>query len=563
MSVVVGYHHTSWAIIIGDSRVTRQSDSAVSDSLQKVITINEEIILGYATNNVQIALEVIEEFKRTQEGKSGPIRLLDLKEEISRLCLGKIKNPSDATDFLLATRTSGKINMFTCKWLDNFEPFDVQETFEVIGSGAGIEDELEDKKEEIYKSEKGDHYKQKLVIHQVQNATSKAHVVGPAVGGMLQVYLVNTAGIHPIRTGQFSVEPERGFSLEMENENGTWHQRNLTTGKEVEVLTPDKVVKGFKEEVFDLKRPYDPPTREVYLLFFVTSGNYRSRPGDRNFLTPYHAFKLKELPGEAALPMHWALRSVSGNFQMSLVIKDAEGVIVKEETETVESRDPTTAKYFSRNVVFLCEKTGLYFFELYVNLKLLSRKEILIKKESDDLGKDTLRDEAKKTGDLVVEKGFIDVDFFEICKEFTEDDSGMLFEQVVFGIVTHKFPFVLEESLITLSFRAAIGLHRVTLLLNDIQEHTSRIILDTMIESKDVFEYIRIQGRIPIIFTHEGPYRLDLLVDGELQTTKLILVDTLQKPRMFNLLKEQKEDALKNNLFLLLPEDAQLLGENL
>ncbi|MFA6305635.1 MAG: hypothetical protein WC651_02815 [Candidatus Gracilibacteria bacterium] len=556
MSVVVGYHLGDWAVIMADSRATRQNDGAKGDCLQKLHKLNNFVVAGYASNNAVLSEDILEKFE--QKLNDQPLNLEDLKKNFSDICRKQDLQKGDEMDFLVVfTDKNGVVDLSVFKYMDNFSPFSIVDSFEVIGSGSSIEDLLDEKNNEIFGSKETKQYVQNQIVMQVNVAISQKDKSGEYVGGMLQAYRVDKKGIRPIRQGQFSVEPEGGFSYEMRLEGSVWTQRDLSSNRAVPLVTAKKLKNDFIEEIFDTSNPKTPPTKNVYLSYFIPSLSLKTKVGCRLFEIPYQTIVVQELPKEISLRIYYGLRSVSGNFSTKIVIKNSLNDEVFSHEELVPSSDPVNTTHLNLEAKWNCAEDGMYFIELYINDLLTARKPLFVKKSAIILPRNILDDEMKKHTDLVVQNNnFVNVDYFDVCHNFLFQENKYEFQHIVFLMITPKFPFVLEDYDFVVSFRASVGEHRVNIVLNDLQGKESHVLSDAIVKCNHSCLSSVLVGKIPVLFNHDGVYRLDLMIDGQFQTSKILFVDDISRTTMYSLLPDQIREAHAQNRFFVAPEDA-------
>lgn len=558
MSIVVGYHLGDWAVIMADSRATR-SDGAKGDCLQKLNKLSDFVVAGYASNNAVLSEKILREF--VNKLNSGSQNIKTLKDEFSAICRSKNLQKGDEMDFLVVfTNNNESVDLSVFKYADHFSPFSVTNSFEIIGSGSGIEDNLDDKKSDIFESKENKQYIQNQILMQVNTAISEKDKSGEYVGGMLQAYQIDRKGIRPIRHGQFSVEPKGSFAYEMKLEGNEWIQRDLASDKALPLKTAEKLKDDFVEEIFDTSNPKTPPTKDVYLVYFIPSLSLKTKIGCRLFETPYQTILVKELPKKINLKIYYGLRSVSGNFATKIIIKNSSGKEVFCHEDSVSSNDPINTIHSILEPEWDCHEEGMYFIELHINGVLTTRKPLFIKKSVIILSRNVLDDEMKKHIDPIVEnKGFISVDYFDLCHNFLFQENRYEFQHIVFLMITPKFPFVLEDYDFAVAFRAPKGAHRVNIVMNDIQKKKSHVITDTTVKCNHSCLSSVLLGKVPIQFDHDGVYRLDLVIDGEFQTSKILFVDDLERTTMYSLLPDQIREARTLNRFFIAPEDAKSL----
>lgn len=553
MTVIVGYHLGNWGVLMSDSRATRGFDGAVGDCLQKLITIEDRIVLGYA-GSVSLATSIIDKLRdKLREVTS----LEDFSRIFADICRDCSSGVSDPVDFLVFVRDieARNIKLYSFKHDDLYAAICMDSSFAVIGSGSVIEDILDEKRNDIFGSSESHQTIKSKILLQVKNAIAESGGLSD-VGGLLQAFLVSPKGIFPIRHGQFSVEPEGSYSLEMELKEGTWCQSNLTTGEDLEISSVDKIQDEFSTAVFLSDDNLVPPTKEVYLSYFIPCFSLERSIGQMSFNKIFRAVLVKNLPSQIKQSVFFGVRSVSGNFAYKVIVRDIDNNELWSDGDNIHSADPTVTHDVEVILDFECELQGMYFLGLEMNGSLVARRPFFVKQSALILPPSVIDSEIRKYSDpLVVDGDNVFVDLFQICGSSVTTSDSTQIQNRVFGLSTPSFPFHDNFEIIA-SFRGAVGYHVIQLILNDIQERGSRSLSIVPVTVEHELIHTGIKGKIPIIFAHAGPYRLDLLIDGVFQTSLVILVDDVNRANMFNLLPQQIREANSLNRFMILPEDA-------
>ena len=138
----------------------------------------------------------------------------------------------------------------------NFEPRHFPSLHCVaIGSGSGAEEEIYLYDAAITGSDPGFEFMAAHQLREVMRLYAEKHGID-TVGGLSPAYFIHAGGIHPF--GFETEMPLGGARIQLSvNERGRWVQRNLSSGKEIELALPWEFSPGSSDQLFnDLTQAY-------------------------------------------------------------------------------------------------------------------------------------------------------------------------------------------------------------------------------------------------------------------------------------------------------------------
>lgn len=239
MTVIVGANFSEGIVMISDSRatITHANDTFPSDNLQKIVGLDENHIVAYATNNLNSIETVLTEYQHFLKSNQSE----DIAERLSKFsefCVATYGLYKDSFVFLLAIKEGDSWRLYQLE-VPDFIPTAI-EGITIKGSGSFIDDVLS----QYYK----DSIPENISMQRKTDSLVRAMMTslnGPGsstIGGFPQALILTRNGVQTVHTGYIDFSPEgEPDSKQILYKNGNWVQHDGAKGSEIVIIPPNEI----------------------------------------------------------------------------------------------------------------------------------------------------------------------------------------------------------------------------------------------------------------------------------------------------------------------------------
>jgi hypothetical protein len=285
MTIIYGQEFVQGIVMIADSRASKSS-SPWADNTQKIFHLGGNLFISFC-GDIEFAGSIIEcLIRRIEQEKefANPHIFFQKGPKFIKFVYDYLvskNNRNSDLGFIIAgidycrpekIMENGKItgymnDLFDKKTFKIFSPNFISEEANffkkpilALGSGAFLINKLEDNFKKLYNfGGIGELDSRGLIISGV--IKDEAEKVGEkSVGGLFQIVVIDHKGFRfvPYKTRSINNKDLNFLDLEMNIKNGRWIQRNLLTGKEIQLLYPPEVIRTADDsaELFALMDNY-------------------------------------------------------------------------------------------------------------------------------------------------------------------------------------------------------------------------------------------------------------------------------------------------------------------
>lgn len=299
MTMIAACRFHDGAVIIADSRATweRGKRQSFQDTLQKILPLGPKISLSFAGDVAAAAL--IANQLRLRVNKRTRLRILrKLAAEIPRVAKhyydfyeAKTRRREGLALILAGVDASGNIGIW-CYEAPHFRSRNLSERFEVLGSGAAVKSYLKECWDKLDHDLPDLKSRADRLLLGLEEEIEKRRIV--TVGGMLQVILIDSRGIRPLRRGYLTLDPGgEAHAKSIEMKAGRWIQRDDVKGSEVPLVEPLELIRSGPLEVrfYDFEpRSSESRISKWHMTYFLTCLNVWKGTGAIEFIGVATAF---------------------------------------------------------------------------------------------------------------------------------------------------------------------------------------------------------------------------------------------------------------------------------
>ncbi len=239
MTVIVGAKFSEGIVLISDSRatITHANDTFPSDNLQKIVGLDENHIVAYATNNLNCIETVLTEYQYFLKN-SPSANTTEHLGKFSGFCVMTYGMYKDSFVFLMAIEEGSNWKLYQFETPD-FVPTEIED-ISIKGSGSFIDGVLT----QYYE----DSIPEKISMRRKADSLVRAMMTslnGPnssTIGGLPQALVLTSKGVQTVHTGYIDFSPEgEPDSKQISYKNGNWVQQDDAKGSELAVIPLNQI----------------------------------------------------------------------------------------------------------------------------------------------------------------------------------------------------------------------------------------------------------------------------------------------------------------------------------
>lgn len=569
MTVVVGYKSSFGGILISDSRATWRSNSpwisdVPEDRLQKILPLGSKLAVGFA-GDVKLAEKIIKCTADNIQKKKldSPFKSLNVFARTARYFYLK---DSKVVGFITAgISKNGKIYIWSLE-APNFSPLEINDGFEVIGSGRITKNQLIKNRRQFEQNKKS--------LKDVADSVfvNLSHMLGShqvdSVGGMLQIILIEPDGIKPMRYGFVDVDPERPPNSKLiEMKNGQWIQHDLTNKVDITLVKPSVLVSkgGSNLRFYDFEPPKDSTHNKWHLSYFLSCLGSNHSVGILEFHGVATMFGKKQYPLQIGFQVSIGLWGSPGDHKIRLVLVKKSWVQILHETSIHIEYLPEMMD-LNIPVQFEVKEPGLMFLEFYIADSLLGRRALYfhqiesqpnsVKHEGPDEIFNEMNKAMRSYTDNALGNHLAEVIYFVMCEKSQIEGPVTRFEGQFQSVYWKRYPLNMRTHF-SAALRLMRGRHKVALQLANASTRRSDEIanLDVISNSSCLITPIEFNN-IGVHISEPGIYFVYLLVGSRRISTILFAAEIEEAKFSYSLLPEQKRAVLNGELLCLLNRSA-------
>lgn len=571
MTMVVAYQFKDGAVMIADSRATwrtREREDIPEDRLQKILPLGHKMAIGYA-GDVRTAELITQQLGRKIEREPrlrSPQRLAAYLPRIARrYCERRGVN----VDLILGGINSlGKTEIWSFKF-PHFRGKKLTEGFEVIGSGEIVKEYLEKNRKKIEKKDQDLKAKADTLFIGLGSELGKKSVDG--VGGMLQVILLDSNGISPLRYGFTDMDPDKPpFAKSIEMRRGKWIQHDLTRDIKIPLIEPSKLIENTPRRLsfHNFTPPPGKSATKWHLTYFLACASARVDVGDIEFDGVLTSIASRKFPISMDILAVVGLWGSPGKHKIRLkFVKDNKKKKIYEESVRIECL-PEEINFVAK-IPLNISKPGPAILECYIGKQLLGRRAMyfhkITKKPSSQTSpakfvkqvNETMKEAQRKFSDEKLEKsGKSELVYLTVCQNSIHRNCYLKFEKQFLVVYWKSYPLKLRAHIAS-AFRMPKGKHKVKIDLVETATHRSIPITTTAVESRSSFIVTSVHGNVIIDIPKPGIYFISAYVD-DVRTGSIVLAAETDNPKFsYTLLPEQTAQVAKGELLYLLKRSQQ------
>jgi len=393
------------------------------------------------------------------------------------------------------------------------------------------------------------------------------------VGGLLQVILLDSSGIHPLRHGFITLDPDGPANAKtIEMNAGRWVQHNLATGLDVPLMEPAELLRSHPTElrVHDFhilsKGSTSPKWHLTYLLTCVAIqanvGTIEFRGAVSGIASPHYPLSVDVL---AAV----GLWGTPGDYKLQFsLVRDGEREVVHNESIHLEylPEEMDLAIQISLNIT----APGPVFLECQIANQTLGYRALYFGNVSDTppASEAEFVNFARQQSEVLLEaqRGCSDpileesrkaaLVYFSICQNCSDQDTTLRFEGQMMAVFWKSYPLKLRL-FIASAFRMPKGEHQLRVeLVNAATREVSPIATLTT-SSTSSCVVVPIHGELIAIVPCPGIYFVNAYVDSQLVATSLLPAETDHPQYSVSLSQEDATRVAAGELLILLRRPQQ------
>ena len=372
------------AVIIADSRATwdRGTLQSFQDALQKILPLGPKISLSFA-GDVKAAALILNQLRLRIRKNARLGNLQKLGAEIPRIAkhyyslyVSKTRSREGLALILAGVDAGGNIGIW-CYDSPLFQRRNLAHGFEVLGTGAVVKSYIQECWDNLESQFSDLKSRADRLYVGLESELEKRKIM--TVGGMLQVILIDSGGIRPLRHGFLTLDPAgAAHAKTIEMKAGRWIQRDDTRGSEVPLVEPIELIRSgpLQARFYDFElRSNESRIPKWNLTYFLTCLNVRHDIGMIEFTGVMTTFASYGYPISVQLLAAVGLWGSPGDHQI--------------EFKLVREGEPKTIHKDSIHLEFLPDELDLIipitpniagpgpaFLECYISNQLLGRRAL-------------------------------------------------------------------------------------------------------------------------------------------------------------------------------------------
>ncbi|HSX41889.1 MAG TPA: hypothetical protein VLE93_00895 [Candidatus Saccharimonadales bacterium] len=563
MTMIAAGRFIDGGVMLADSRATWSNTSEEEDRVQKIVSLNDKIVIGYAGDVplVNLILTKISEQIKNKPKLNFPSELLRSFPRMARYHHSHFDIRLGAYFIIGAITEKNTVEFWTLK-SPSYEPEQLRDV-DVIGSGQPIREALI-KKMDHYHSLKTIKERADAFLMDAQSALGLQSDQIEGVGGLLQVLLLEPHGIRPLNHGFMDLNPHREpKAMHMEFSAGKWVQRNLTSNQSTPLILPSQLRTANTKDghVYDFEGPSD--ERNWQLNYFLTCMAYRQDHINSEFQGVFTALACSGYPARFEFLVPFGFWGSAGTYPLKFILhKEDKSVVLCEDTVTVEAPLLPIERYAKLEIEL--SQPGEVFLECYIDSQLLARRalyfgETIKDKLPPEISElefaqrqtDMLNQKQRQSTDpLLIREDQSALAYFVLCEEIISQESHIEFKGESFIFYWENYPLPLHCTFVT-ALRLPIGEHKLRLDLVDAATRESWEMGNLTHESKSTFTISAASHTATFTIPRPGVYFVNLHVNDVL-TGSLVLVAETSRPRYsYSLSPQDRQHIINGELFRL------------
>lgn len=573
MTMVAACRFRDGALIIADSRATwdRGKRQSFQDALQKILPLGPKISLSFA-GDVKAAALIVNQLRLRIKKKARLGNLRKLAAEIPRvakhyygLYLAKTRSREGLALILGGVDASGNIGIW-CYESPLFRSRNLVHGFEVLGTGAVVKSYIQECWDNLEKELSDLKARADRLLLGLEGELEKRRI--NTVGGMLQVILIDSGGIRPLRHGFLTLDPEgTAHAKSIDMTAGRWIQRDDARGSEVPLVEPIELIRSgpLEGRFYDFElRSSESRIPKWHLTYFFTCLNVRKGTGTIEFAGLATAFASYGYPISVQLLAAVGLWGSPGDQQIEFkLIREGERKTIHKESIHLEFLPDELD--LAIPIALDVAGPGPAFLECYISNQLLGRRALhfgripnpptteqhkLIEFERELQGR--LLEEQRACQDPELESsGKSQLVYLSICQSCVVENSYLKFNGQFVAAYWKSYPLKLRL-FIASGFRMPKGDHVLRVDLVDVATREVSPIGSKAVISNSSCIIEPIHAELITVVPKPGVYFVNAYVDEEMVGSTVIAAET-EKPRYsYDLPAKDLATVASGELLLLL-----------
>lgn len=575
MTMVALCQFKDGAIMLSDSRASYDARGRLvpNDSLQKILPIGKLRVFSYS-GSVNIAERILQELRKLNHKKKEYQYLDGIVKKLPGLAeMIFVKSSQQEKDggisIIFGGKTlSGKLEFWILQ-SPNFRLTPIEKDYEVMGSGSDVREYLEKDIERI-KQMPDLKKRADAILIGVSSDLAKRNI--DSVGGLFQIILISKDGIQPLNYGYVDLDPEdAGESAFMQLGKDGWIQQNLSTGEEIPVVHPTKLLRSPMSEkrAHDYKLPATPKESKWHLNYFISSRAIKIGPGTIEFHKPVTSFGSPTFPFDVEVMVGLGFWGSNGEENLELFFG-------KENSEEKIGEIPFNITFFPEDIDIQIKlnlsikEPGLHSIEARIRGRTLGRRVMFFDKlniadPKDDASKiaaqkiasEQLREGlAKCIDNSIVKSGKAELVYFSICEESVNTSDELVFKNQYWVSFWSKYPLPLRAHIAS-AFRLPVGKNIIRVDLVDAATRKATTITTATMETKTNCLIAPVHGDIIITVPKPGYYFINSYVNDVLIGKSVLIAETEKPQYSYTIDSSITDQVAKGQLFTLLRRSYQ------
>ena len=553
MTVVVGAIKGESVILVSDSRATARIGgvSEISDDrLQKVIGLSANLIIGYA-GDVSAVNDILRELSSYVEISHTRKELLS---EITNLCVAKIGERLTSFSLLAATFEDGswKLHLFEYEAAYSAQPV---ETFKLIGSGSVAQGAIE----QFYNTNIDGNYDDKQFVDKLvmtlSSRLSGDDVVG--VGGLPQALILDSGGVRTRSTGFVEMTPEgEPRSKQIVFEGGHWLQKDLASGSEMMIITPNEMLStDASEHIFHNYEKNQTPPSEMkwYMNSFMLCQDIKITPNSIEFIGGLTSLMVGGFPKEIEAWLYMSVFGPSTGHDMKIVLRypsDEPKVLHEEHFENEGFPFEYENQY---KLKLQITEPGDYYLECIIDDAVRASRLINVHPYQDNLS-----EAANIQSNAEVMNRYIDSEslsprltLFTLSTD--EPQRSNNFEKITgqFCSVYYRHYPLEFNAFAYLLIQGNPGVYEFRFELFDASNHEKMYEGGSRVECTSVLLKKPLLAKVTLKFNKPGYYFFVAYIDGVMQGAHVVIADTVPATLGFGMTEEAVASLQENEYHVL------------
>lgn len=550
MTIAAACRFPEGIALITDSRATWKTPQfpRYEDRLQKILALDRKVGLAYAADDIRIAEAVARVLRHriaADRSRAEPERIAAVIPRIARRChreYVQVMGHGVRTSLILAgTTQAGRVALYTFEAPQFVVRIPVDD-FVVVGSGAGVAEYLATAMRGVDRTQRVD---LKMRVDRLLPGLEDAlHRLGElTVGGMLQIVLVESAGIRPFSYWQVELDPDHPpKARRMEMKAGRWTQTDLAANRAIPIVEPLKLMRtGMAPLRFHdfVPVPAERSLPRWHVLYLVTCREAELGPGLARFSGMLRYTAAERYPITLSFLVALGVWGTNGEHLLRVVLESSSQSTLLGEAAITLQHFPEPQDFIGKVTVEI-PHPGPMFLTCYIGGQRVARRalffaQIPLSERSRDQAIAELERQNTACSDEELEKrGGAELVYFTMCQGCRAENGDLVFEREFAAVYSRSYP-VKIKSFAAMALRLAAGEHIVRLEVVHAASGAQHSVSDTKIVSVSSFDVARLHGDVPLPFSEVGPHFVNIRVDGKRVASLVIHADDPDNPQSYAL----------------------------